>query len=226
MPNMTAADFKDYVYPGLDLVLKLLIGIGIAYLLHRRANADKIKERLIETYLQFLDSHIKVARFQLAECERCFYQVLKQRLELLGVPSESKATIAAILMEEEARVAQKLTSEAELELSRFTAFTYRFCLLLGAHLYFRRLGDQEKQFMRYVLESGQATKLTEEIFASDDFGKAVADFVKRIGERPIKEQLAVLSEAFTRCSGAKQEELSLTLANPYSTGLAKEIDRV
>src|SRR5438105_2771537 len=124
---MTAADFKDFVYPGLDLILKLLIGIGIAYLLHRRASADKVKERLIETYLQFLDCHIKVIRFRIDQCERQFYKVLKQWLELLGLPSEFRAPIKAALMEEEARIAQRLTSDQELEVSRFTAFTYRFC---------------------------------------------------------------------------------------------------
>lgn len=224
--RMNASYFKDYVYPALDLILKLVIGVALAFLLHRRANADKIKERLIDTYLQFLDSQVKVSRGQVAAYEQWFYKALRKQLSSLDLPYDARSSVEEVVSEQEEKVNQTDITAEELEVSRFTAFTYRFCLLIGARRYFRRIRKHEDGLEHYLRQGGDAEGVANQIFDSLEFADPLTAFAKTVAERRAKQAVDELKTTYMKHALTRHERLNLELINPYSTAVARAIDRI
>jgi len=119
-----------------------------------------------------------------------------------------------------------VSAEQEVEVSRFSAFTYRFCLLIGARQYFRTAGRYEKDFARYVLDANDTERLAAEAFGSSDVAGEVTDFAIKISLRSPREGVHHLRTAYMRLALRREERMNLELVNPYSTAVAKAIDRI
>ena len=73
--------FNLNIYPVADLIIKIIIGIIIVIYLNRRTYRDKIKDKLIDSYMEYLDKFKNFSQYELFLYQKEFYKQLVKKVK-------------------------------------------------------------------------------------------------------------------------------------------------
>lgn len=165
MLNLTT--FKEIIYPIVDLIIKITIGIIIAIYLHRRTNRDKIKELLINTYMEYLNKLESFSYLQINNYMINFYKKLKdwanKYLSDKKVLSQFIKELDNILQKEQSKYSDDYFQEK----ANFTPYTYKFCFLIGKKYYFKKILPSEKEMSKFLLDNNRSNQIAEEVIKNE-----------------------------------------------------------
>lgn len=220
MLNLTT--FKEIIYPILDLIIKITIGIIIAIYLHRRTNRDKIKELLINTYMEYLNKLESFSYLQINNYMINFYKKLKnwanKYLSDKKVLSQFIKELDNILQKEQSKYSDDYFQEK----ANFTPYTYKFCFLIGKKYYFKKILPSEKEMSKFLLDNNRSNQIAEEVIKNE----VIQKYLSQIDQANMDEILLNIKNEVTKQISQKHVEDNKRFMNSYSVKLAEAIDKI
>jgi hypothetical protein len=134
---------KDLIIPSLSVIATVVIGIFITIALKKREEKSKIKQLLIDNYMDYLTARTKDVVY---ETEATCYEVLNDILINFNEYINNNANLNITFGVIKKRVEEIKIKVQELENheNNWSYFTYRFTFLLGEKKYFSEALPLEK----------------------------------------------------------------------------------
>lgn len=134
-------NFKVYTYPTIDLTIKVIIGIFIAYYLNRKSNQDKLKEKSIDTFSELIDN--------IAIDQRISYLVLNRRaLIYLENSYPLSPSFNEWIQKEKESLSKEIDAKGE-KYKDYSFFASKFQFLIGKIKY-SAIIEHENIFLTFI----------------------------------------------------------------------------
>lgn len=147
---------KDIIIPFLSIAATITIGIIIAIALKKREEKSKIKQLLIDNYMDYLTARTKDVMYETeAICYEVLNEILINRGEYL---KSSNWHISFDIIQKKAEESKAKAQEFENNESNWSYFTYRFTFLIGEKKYFKEALPLEKIIAKNMLERDSRKK--------------------------------------------------------------------
>lgn len=208
---------KDIVIPSVSILATVIIGIIITIALKKREEKSKIKQLLIDNYMDYLTARTKDVIYETeAMCYEVLNEILIKRAEYL---TSANWHITFDIIQKRAEESKAKSQEYENNENNWSYFTYRFTFLIGEKKYFKEALPLEKIIEQNMLQRNSRKKFKDEM-------------MKKVSEN--QEILIKLntSDKFTIESGIHQiiesivydyNDYQFKNFNPYNVKIAKLI---
>jgi hypothetical protein len=125
---------KDIIIPIISIIATVIIGIVITIALKKREERTKIKQLLIDNYMEYLAARTRNVVY---ETEAACYEILNDILINYGIYLKENANwhIAYNIIQKRAEEIKIKVHQLEDNQSNWAYYTYRFTFLLGEKLY-------------------------------------------------------------------------------------------
>jgi len=151
--NKSTYDFiKEIGIPALDLLATIVIGIFIAIFIHRKSAKGKLKELLIDTYIEYL--HVFKNFIELETdilISKCCIELTHVLEKDESFSKNSKKIFSDKLREVSTILSEKHPSNKRNEEANFSFYTYKFAFLLTKKRYFKLLKPLEDNYLKNYL---------------------------------------------------------------------------
>lgn len=152
---------KDIIIPILSILATITIGIIIAIALKKREEKSKIKQLLIDNYMDYLSARTKDVIYETeAMCYEVLNEILIKQSQYLN---NSNWHIAFDLIQKTAEESKAKAQSLENNESNWSHFTYRFTFLIGEKKYFKEALPLEKIIEKNMLARDSRKQFKESI---------------------------------------------------------------
>ena len=152
---------KDIVIPSLSILATVTIGIIITIALKKREEKSKIKQLLIDNYMDYLAARTKDVIYETeAMCYEVLNEILIKRAEYL---TSSNWHITFDIIQKRAEESKAKSQEYENNESNWSYFTYRFTFLIGEEKYFKEALPLEKIIEQNMLQRDSRKKFKDKM---------------------------------------------------------------
>lgn len=147
---------KDIVIPSLSILATVTIGIIITIALKKREEKSKIKQLLIDNYMDYLAARTKNVNYETeAMCYEVLNEILIKKEEYL---KSSNWHIAFDIIQKRAEESKAKSQEYDNNENNWSYFTYRFTFLIGEQKYFKEALPFEKIIEQNMLQRDSRKK--------------------------------------------------------------------
>jgi hypothetical protein len=169
--------FQDWIYPIVDLIIKIGAGIIVAYYLSRRGWRDKRKEKLIEAYVEFLAEIGKIFEHAFESCTETFWRLFISKLtENTSDPTYVNRIDDLI----KTRKKLKAGAQNESELLLMGIFTYKFAFLMGKKYYFKHVMPAERTLSEFLVNNRYKHDIALNVFGETGVRENFAKLLKYV----------------------------------------------
>ena len=214
--------FNTNIYPIADLLIKIIIGIIVVIYLHRRTYRDKIKEKLIDSYIEYLDKYKNFTKYELYLDRKIFYIKL---LEIIKANITDKSTQEAALQKINIEL-QNINTDYDDNWyetkADFTPYTYKFCFLIGARYYFKHIQPLENELTNYLLDNSRHERTINKIISKIECAKEITN----LSISNIDEIISSIKESYSKEIITIHQKENMKHFNKYSNKIADKIDKM
>lgn len=222
-----ATFFKDWVYPIADLAVKIAAGILLAFYLNRRGWRDKRKEKLIDSYLEYLDESAGLFKSRYDSCLREFWQLLLSNIRERVADKGFLSQVHSAIVDTTGTQGKRLKDVDKIDIGGI--YTYKFCFLLGKKYYFKHVMPHERKLSEFITNPAYEHNLAVDACKDGEIHQALTDLLRVIDARDsvkLKQDLESISHLANKFIGSRIETDMEHCVHPYSVRIAESIDRL
>jgi hypothetical protein len=155
---------KDIIIPCVSIIATVFIGFIISFALKKREEKTKIKQLLIDNYMDYLTARTKDVVY---ETEAMIYEVLNEILiKRADYLVNSNWHFSFDIIQKAAEESKAKAKEYENNENNWSYFTYRFTFLIGEKKYFKDALPLEK-----IIETNMLQRDSRKIFKQSIIGE-------------------------------------------------------
>lgn len=150
--------WTDIIFPAANLFVIIFIGGYLAFLLNRKSNKDKIKEILIDTFMEFTQKSKNYIIVDSANLLCRIYIVLRDTVRY----SDNNLSPEALFKKRFQDLIDDLTKEYKIEVfddsTYFKFYFHKFCFLLGEKRYNKKIRPVQEKVLRLDSDRNKVTE--------------------------------------------------------------------
>lgn len=209
---------KDIIIPSTEVLLTLIIGVFIAIILKRKEDKAKIKQLLIDHYMEYLNVKMNDFEYEYKKFTISILHELKQS-EIILNNSNRHIQIAQI---------EQRINHLQTQLDNFndndinwSPYTYRFAFLLGKKKYFKKILPLENIITNELTSKNKYNKLKSETITKITQNNNLKEALNQISITSINKAIDDIESMIV----TDYNNYHYLLFNPFSTKIANLINR-